>query len=464
MDVAQDLGASMPAWLLYPVTLMVILMLIYPFYRARSVIGGFALFALCFRYIANAHHAITFKASPLGLSWNALGSSAVFLVGLLLIKKRHLLLKQMMPVYCFIAVIVVSGMANHDVHGIVDVVVKYGYLGLITIVVYEGLDDLGENRMAVLLLWAFVMPFVLQALSVIFGVIKASESDGSVSYIGGYNHEAAFSIVLMTCFVIACFTTGIRPILRGAILCICLVGILLANYRTAILALAPLAIIQFNMDVIGRFPRQQRSIVAVGVLLISLPAFLAVAWLLRDRFQDISVALSSLDDLIKRPAEYSYEESRLLSGRPYIWSSYISAYMDGGTLNHLVGFGPDAWIGVFVAYAHNTLVSALYEYGIFGVCALLYLWGAMLYTALRVKHGPRGKLVAAHVSFFLLNMATMPQWMLEGDIRYGVICGYTLYFYLRPVPTTVTAQPMPTITPVPEMRTSRGMLAIDRKR
>jgi hypothetical protein len=85
-----DLGASMPAWLLYPATLLCLAVLVYPFYRSRSVIGRFALFALCFRYLASAHHAITFKASPIGMSWNALGSSAVFLGGLLLIQRRHL--------------------------------------------------------------------------------------------------------------------------------------------------------------------------------------------------------------------------------------------------------------------------------------------------------------------------------------------------------------------------------------
>jgi hypothetical protein len=30
-------------------------------------------------------------------------------------------------------------------------------------------------------------------------------------------------------------------------------------------------------------------------------------------------------------------------------------------------------------------------------------------------------------------MATMPHWMLEGDILYGVLCGYTLYMLRRTV-------------------------------
>ena len=32
----------------------------------------------------------------------------------------------------------------------------------------------------------------------------------------------------------------------------------------------------------------------------------------------------------------------------------------------------------------------------------------------------------------LLNMATMPHWLIEGNILYGFICGYTVYLLLGP--------------------------------
>ena len=44
---------------------------------------------------------------------------------------------------------------------------------------------------------------------------------------------------------------------------------------------------------------------------------------------------------------------------------------------------------------------------------------------------------AVGISFFLLNMATMPHWMIEGNILYGVICGYTLYRALGPAKVQV---------------------------
>lgn len=461
MGDGSDLGASMPAWLLYPATMLAILILAYPFYSTRSVIGRFALFALCFRYLASAHHAITFKASPIGMSWNALGSSAVFLSGLLLIQRRHLALKPLIPCYILIAAVVASGLVNRDVPGIVDVVVKFGYLAIITISVYEGLCALGEERMMNLLLWSAVIPLLFQALSIAFHVVKASEADGSTSYIGGYNHEAAFSIVLATCFVIGCFASGLRFWVRNAILLVLLGGMLAANYRTTILAFAPLAFAQFNLDVLGRFTRRQRVFLTVVILAVSGLAAMGAAWMLRDRFLDLVTALQSIDDLMKRQIFYTADERQLLSARPYIWSGYIYGWLDGGTKNLLAGFGPNSWVGIFPVYAHNTLVSTLYEYGVIGVAAISLMWAWMLSAALRIKNGPKGKLIAAHISFFLLNMATMPHWMIEGNILYGIICGYTLYRALGPatlrLPRKSAAIPPPPRLPTREDDPALGL-------
>jgi hypothetical protein len=98
------------------------------------------------------------------------------------------------------------------------------------------------------------------------------------------------------------------------------------------------------------------------------------------------------------------------------------------------------------------------------VVALLYLWSSMLIAALKVRRGPRALLVAAHLSFIILNMATMPHWMIEGDILYGFIVGYTLYFLYRPQTATVgkpvsaSAQPRDRnigLAPAPVGRTTR---------
>lgn len=422
----------MPSLLLYPATLLALLILAYPFYRVRNVIVLFTLFALSFRYLAGAHHGFFFQPSPVGMSWNALSSSGLFLLGLMLIRFRHLLLKPLIPFYLLIIAVVLSGLANRDIPGVIDVVVKFGYLIIITICVYECMIERGEERTMSLLLWAMVTPLLLQALSIVFSISKGSEADGSTSFIGGYSHESAFSIILATGLVMACFATDLKLWLRSAILLAFMVALILANYRTTLVAFAPLIFVQFNLDILSRFVPRQRIVIGVIVLSVSTIGAIVAGWYMQERFEDLVVVLSDPGNLIKEPEFYTPYEQSLMSARPYIWSGYISAYLDGSFRNTLFGFGPDSWVGVFTVYAHNTLVSALYEYGAFGLVAMIGLWISMMIAALRVRRGPRGKLIAAHVSFFLLNMATMPHWLIEGNILYGLICGYTFFLLLGP--------------------------------
>ena len=435
----------MPGWLLYPATLMVLVVLAYPFYTVRSLIARYVLFALSFRYLMSAHHDFTFQDSPIGLSWNAIGSSMVFLLGLLVIRMRHLLLTTLLPFYAVIAVVMLSAFANRTLGSSVDVVVKFGYLIVITIAVYESLSERGEERTMSLLLWAMVTPVLFQFLSVIFGISKGAQGVGAgISYVGGYNHEAGFSTVLATGFVIACFATGLSLWLRGGALLTLLAGLFLANYRTSIIAFAPMALMQFNADVLARFSPRVRIIIGLVLLGITTAGALGAAWVMRDKFADLNVVFSDPGSLVKPQAQYTPEEKRLLSARPWIWAGYIDAYVHGGVKNWVLGFGPNAWVGKFPVYAHNTLVGTLYEYGIVGVVAMLVLWSWMFICALRVKRGPRGKLLAAHTSFLLLNMATMPHWTIEGNLLYGIICGYTFYLLLGPATRSV---PRPASTP-----------------
>ncbi|MEZ5831791.1 MAG: hypothetical protein R3D05_11475 [Dongiaceae bacterium] len=433
MGDALDVGRSLPGWLLYPATLLVLVLLAYPFYRTRSLIARYVLFALCFRYLASAHHDFTFNASPIGISWNALGSVAVFGLGLLLIRTRHLLLTPLVPFYVVIGVVVLSAFVNHSIGSSFDVVVKYGYLIIITIAVYESISERGEERTMSLLLWAMVTPLFLQMLSIIFDVKKGVEGLGAgVSYVGGYNHEAGFSTVLATGLVIACFATSLRTWARGVIILALLVGLLFANYRTTIIAFAPLAFVQFNADFVGRFSPRVRVAIGLAILGVSAVGALVAAWFLREKFADLATVFSEPGRLIKPPEFYTLDEKHLLSARPYIWAGYIDAYVNGSLKNWILGFGPNYWVGRFPVYAHNTLISTIYEYGVVGVVAMIGLWSSMLIAALRVKEGPKGKLLAAHISFLILNMATMPHWTIEGNILYGIVCGYTFYLLLGP--------------------------------
>src|SRR3546814_8832044 len=51
----------------------------------------------------------------------------------------------------------------------------------------------------------------------------------------------------------------------------------------------------------------------------------------------------------------------------------------------------------------------------------------ILFVAAASARGDRFQLIAAHFAFFLLNMATMPFWQVEGLALYGLLCGYTIH-------------------------------------
>jgi hypothetical protein len=418
---------SLPAGVLYVTSALLSCLLLFLFWRTKCRIANFILFAVWARYMMSAFHAVTYVDSPIGLSWNALGSCFIFGLGLLVIDRKLLRLQFFLPFYVLVAVIVLSGIVNRDVSGTVNAVIKYGYLLVLACGTCEALQRHGEQRFLRLLIWAFVPLIVFQVLSVVLDVSKVTEADASISYIGGYNHEAAFSIALATGFIVVAFAKDIPIFLKGSMLAVTLTGLLLANYRTAILAIVPSLFVQFAMGSMEMFPKRQRPAIGIAMTLLCFIAVVIAASFMAGRYRDIATLVTSGADLIKPPSEFTRAEGEVMSGRLAIWSEYLYAYAGGTDLQKLVGLGANSWIGVFRYYAHNTIVSQLYEYGILGVLALFYMWSAMLAAALRLPRGTRARLVGAHLSFILLNLATMPLWMIEGYILYGLLCGYTLF-------------------------------------
>jgi len=430
--LSNELGnasPSLPAYLLYPVALLSLLIILFVMARTRDRAAAFVIGASWLRYVMSAFHTITYKPLAAGMSANALASMGLFVVGLMNINLRHLTLRFLLPFYVLIALAIVSAFGNGGpTPGLLTVVTKHGYLIVIILAVYGAMTRARGGDFMASMLWAFFPVFVWQLMSIVFGYGKLTETDvTAMSYIGGYNHEAAFSVTLATCLTAACFATRINKTLKFAIIATCVVGILLANYRTTLVAIAPLLLMYFFFSSLRPFPLRDRPFIVASLIIIGAIGLGVVSLLFAERFNDVSVVTSGDVNFFKRPAEYTVDEGRLLSGRPYIWSSYIFAWLDGDLTEYVIGFGPESWNDTFPLYAHNTLVNYLYEYGIVGVVILLWVWGSMLVSALRVRHPQGGVLVGAHLSYIVLNMATMPMWMVEGNILYGLICGYTLY-------------------------------------
>jgi hypothetical protein len=186
------------------------------FWRVNDRVANFVIFAIWSRYLLGAYHFLTYKPLFAGLSLIAFCSVGIIALGLVVIKPRDLLMRHLVPCYMLIGVVIVNGLVNSTPGGIISVALKYGYSIVVTLAVFESLGRLGERFLSVLL-WAFLPPLVLQALSIILGIDKRTEADGSASFIGGYNHEAHFSIILATCFIVACMSTALRRIIRNGL-------------------------------------------------------------------------------------------------------------------------------------------------------------------------------------------------------------------------------------------------------
>lgn len=395
--------------------------------RSRSASGAFVIGASWLRFTMSAFHQITYRPMVAGQSLNALGSIGLFALGLTMINWRHLALRFLLPFYAFIGIVLVSAIANAEIGpGLIIVLTKFGYLIVMTLAVYAAMR---RNPMFMnSLLWAFAPLLIYQLASLALGISKATETDASaVSFIGGYYHESAFSVSLATCLVVACFADRLNVFIRYGLIFACVAGIVLANYRTTLVAIAPLLLMFFAATSLRPFPWRDRPFVVSALVVVVAMLAGVISLIFAERFEDVGVVTSGSIDFFKPSEEYTVEESRVLSGRPRIWSMYIYAWIRGDMLNHVLGFGPESWAEIFPLYAHNTLVNTLYEYGPVGVIGMLVLWGSCLAAALRVRHPQRGVLLGAHLSFLMLNMSTMPMWMVEGNILYGIICGYTLY-------------------------------------
>lgn len=420
-------GPSFGLAVLAPATVLLLVLVVAAGMRIKSTAGRFVIAALWARYIFGAYHVYMFKPLAAGLSGNALASIVITGIGLLVIHKRNLLLAALMPVYLMIALIFLSGGLNGDPMGAVGVAVKYAYFAVLMVATFEALRQDEEEKLLPLLLWAFAPLLLFQWLSLALGLPKGSETDGSAVWIGGYNHEAAFSMALSAAFVAGCLAYKLNPALRLGFVTAALTGIVLAGYRTAIAAMVPLAFATF-WAALPQYvkPEQQRAVGAI-TLVLAITGAAAFVVFYHERFADVATFLSDPGALIKEPRSFTQVDRQVMSGRALIWSQYIYAYIEGQPFQLLFGFGPESWTTNFSAYPHNTLVGTLYELGGVGVGAMLLLWLAMIGLAFRSRRPERLILLSAHFSFIVLNFATMPFWQVEGLALYGLLCGYTLF-------------------------------------
>lgn len=429
---------TLPPAVLHSATVILFLLLLRAVMMTPHASGRLLLVIVWLRYVMQAYHEITYTTIG-GVSINALGSLAVCGIGAIVLARQLGGIGRFPIIISLLIVIVLSGLMNGAIMPAIETLLKWGYFVIVMLAVQDCIRRDGDARILGLLLWAFAPPLIYQALSIGLGVSKATESDGSVSFIGGYNHEAAFSIVLVTCFAVASLAPKVNPAVRILLLAACFAGIFAANYRTSLIALAPLAFGFFVFGIARGAGQGRRVIVSLIGLMAMAGGAVAANMVMSDRLADLNTVANETGDLVRPPEEFTEGERRLLSGRLYVWNQYLDEYSSGSDKQLLIGFGPDSWIERFGLYAHNTLVSYLYEFGLVGATLIVLIWLAMIWRTFRVRDWAlRGQLICAHVAFILLNMATMPFWQIEGLIFYGLLCGYTVCVSAAPAGTRQT--------------------------
>lgn len=421
---------SFPVSVTLPICGAALVFVLIEVWRLRDVCATFLLLSIWFRYSIATFHQYTYPPLLFGLSLIALTSVAVVAIGFFVIGYRNLFLKRLVPIYGIILVTLISAAVNHVWVGAINAIVKWFYLMIFSVAVYLAMRNRGSERILRALVVVFAAPILLQWISLPWGLSTKNE-DGSISFIGGYQHQQSLSIILLTFLFVTCFSRSIGLVTAYGRLAISVVGLVLANYRTALLAAvlpaASLLISKLTKKVVPK----QRGLVLVLMGTMTVFIFIGVASLAQNRFADIGTMLDKGASLVQPPQYFTMDEKRLFSGRAYLWSQYIDAYLAGKFINRFLGFGAESWVGRFPLYAHNSYISFLYELGIFGLAAFLWILISNLWLAIQTKSDGRLVLISCHIGFIILNMATMPIWTLEGDILYALVLGQT--WYLRSV-------------------------------
>jgi hypothetical protein len=422
MDDSQ-INASPP--LLLAATMIVALLLFYRIIRSQVPIETkFLVLAIFLRFTASEFPAYTFISFG-GFSLISILSLFTVATGVFILGLNFFVSLLAFPILFSTLAIVTSGFLNAELSAAIDASIKNVYFLIIVIAACRSVAAIGIHQTALQVLNAFFLPLVIQALAVLIGFAKDTEDESGLSYIGGYNHESGLSMVSLGATFLGLIIINKAKKIGILVICVCIWSEIMANYRTSLIAGVPLFLGAFIAFAARSVSRSERGLLPLAVLpLIALLIFVAPDF--GDRFSDVTTSVTEFDRLLQNQDQYSKDEKRILSGRPYIWSGYLHSYFRGDEQVQLFGYGPGAGQREFVIYAHNTFVGALYETGLFGFLGTLGIflgYMAIAYRSYRSKYFHCFAL--GYISFLILNMGTMPLWSIEGLIFFGLVVGFS---------------------------------------
>lgn len=396
--------------------------------RPLSTPLRFLFLLILLRYVLNFLHVFTIVPIVAGQSINALSTILFMVAGVVALGRKIFQLKYLAIFYIFSVLVIISGMLNMQVMGLANTIIRQILFFSIVVAVFLLPDD--DRFNFTVLSKCFVVPLLFQAISLATGQFKATEGDGSVSYIGGYVHEATFSMIPLALMVLTVANREISFRTKLLWCTISLVSIILCNYRTSLLAALPM----FAAFLVSSIQVKRQSttwLIRGGLITAGIAGVTVLFTMNQDRFGELLLIADKISLLDKMPSEFTTPERQFLSGRLQLWAGYLHAAAEGKGLTPFIGFGPDAWRGVFEKYAHNMFISYIYEYGAVGVALTIASMLTMIYYSVNALPKYRIVLTSLHISYLLLTLSTMPNVNIEGVILYGLMCGLTVRYYAQ---------------------------------
>jgi len=182
-------------------------------------------------------------------------------------------------------------------------------------------------------------------------------------------------------------------------------ALVLANYRTMLIAALPLLLAFALSGDRGIARRRLPGVLAVSAAgLILLPAMLPAGVLggVTARFAELGTLAAEWDRFMKPPETFTAADKNVLSARLYIWASYASAIGEARLAPLLLGHGAEAMAPGMTVHPHNEYLRVTYQHGLLGAAGLFGFVVALAVAAGRAPSRRAGVLTAAGFAAVLL--------------------------------------------------------------
>lgn len=334
-----------------------------------------------------------------GQSILALGTFVAVIAVLFLMPLYCLRRPRLMPFGAMAAVLLLSAAFNGQLSALLNTGTLWIMFTLIVVLIHRALRIHGDRVVVGCLLAALSLPIGLQLAAVLLGKSQIG-MDGSVSYVGNYVHEAVFSTVaLCAIWLVTVYPWRKRSWLLLAF-AVVMTSMILANYRTLILACLP-SLMAIVVVMTAGNGQNRRPVIPLIAVLALLPV--AVTVLPMDRFAELGTVIGGLGDLAKPAQEFSAAEKDLLSARIYIGAAYLDEYAQADLVRHLIGFGPGADTGFIGTHPHNEFLRILFETGFVGLLLWMGILGSLVWVAMRQAPRPTNAVLAGGYGALLIG-------------------------------------------------------------